>query len=61
MPELSNGNHKGEWCLYKALVCQEGVCCGCQVYLDAVSNAVQKVVQVGKAEQPKKVYTKSAV
>jgi hypothetical protein len=24
MSEWSNSYHRGEWCLYKALVCQEG-------------------------------------
>lgn len=28
-------NHKGEWCwLTGKLLCQEGFCSGCQVYLD---------------------------
>lgn len=56
MLEWSNSYHRGERCLYKALVCQEGVCCGCQVYLDAVSSAVQKVIQMEKARQPRAVY-----
>jgi hypothetical protein len=55
MPEWSNSYHRGEWCLYRSLVCQEGVCCGCQIYLDAVSNAVKKVVQVEKTRQPEPV------
>jgi hypothetical protein len=28
-------NHKGNWCLYRSMVCQEGVCSGCQIHLEA--------------------------
>jgi hypothetical protein len=60
MKEWSNSYHRGEWCLYKALVCQEGFCCGCQIYQNAVSSAVKKVVQLETAKQPEKVYAVSA-
>jgi hypothetical protein len=52
MAEWTNEYHKGEWCLYRALVCQEGFCCGCQVYLDAVSQAVKNVIQLEKVKVP---------
>jgi hypothetical protein len=28
-------NHKGEWCLYKSQLCQEGICNNCQIFWDA--------------------------
>ncbi len=27
-------NHKGTWCPYKQVLCQEGYCSECQVFLD---------------------------
>jgi hypothetical protein len=27
-------NHKGEQCQYKAILCQEGYCNECQIYID---------------------------
>ena len=52
MTEWKNECHTGEWCLYKALVCQEGFCCGCQIYLDAVSQAVSDDIQLEKIKVP---------
>jgi hypothetical protein len=28
-------NHKGEWCLYKSQLCQEGVCFSCEIHREA--------------------------
>lgn len=27
-------NHKGEWCIYKNIICQEGICSRCSIIME---------------------------
>jgi len=31
---METKNHKGTWCPYRELLCQEGICSGCEIYRD---------------------------
>ena len=31
-------NHKGSFCLYKSIFCQEGYCAACEIYLRRYSD-----------------------
>ena len=36
-------NHKGQPCLYKKMLCQEGFCSECQIYIEAMKR-VEKLI-----------------
>ena len=39
LPEIGGlMNHKGQSCLYKKILCQEGFCSGCQIYIEAMKR-----------------------
>ena len=51
-------DHKGQMCPYKVLLCQEGDCKGCQIYLerlgtdrDKKQDALKLSVQVADIQQ----------
>ena len=33
-----SGNNKGMWCPFKPILCQEGYCHGCQIYLGRIEG-----------------------
>ncbi len=54
--EIVKQNHYGARCwLNSKDVCQESCCTECQVFLDAVSNAVRKVTVVENCRVPEAI------
>lgn len=35
---MTEYNHKGEWCTYKDILCQEGVCARCYITIENRKN-----------------------
>jgi len=50
-----SGNNKGLWCPFKAVLCQEGYCAKCQIYLDwqKLGEIIVICAQCGKVKSRK--------
>ena len=39
---MDEKNHKGEWCPYTDIFCQEGYCSGCEIFLEHKKGGIKK-------------------
>ena len=44
-------NHKGEQCIYKDILCQEGVCSGCNIAINKNKDVVKYICEKLNTEQ----------
>jgi hypothetical protein len=46
-------NHKGSFCVYKSIFCQEGYCPACEIYLRQCSTAKTTEYNIGVRDSHK--------